>query len=83
MVVYWLYNITGDKFLLDLAELIHKQTFNYTDAFLNTDLLATNGSIHCVNLAQGIKEPLVYYQQHPAAKILESNRKRVCRFAQV
>ena len=28
MVVYWLYNITGDKFLLELGELIHKQTFN-------------------------------------------------------
>lgn len=35
MVVYWLYNITGDKFLLDLGELIHKQTFNWTDIFLN------------------------------------------------
>ena len=36
MVVYWLYNITGDKFLLDLGELIHKQTFNWTDIFLNS-----------------------------------------------
>ena len=33
MIVYWFYNITGDKFLLDLAELIHQQTFDYTDAF--------------------------------------------------
>ena len=23
------------------------------------------GSIHCVNLAQGLKEPIIYYQQHP------------------
>ena len=41
MVVYWLYNITGDDFLLELADLMHKQTFDYTDAFLNTDLLST------------------------------------------
>ena len=25
-IVYWLYNVTGDKFLLDLAEIIHEQT---------------------------------------------------------
>jgi DUF1680 family protein len=65
MVVYWLYNITGDAFLLDLAELLHKQTFDYTQAFMQSDLLSTSGSIHGVNLAQGIKEPMIYYQQHP------------------
>ncbi|HTE27531.1 beta-L-arabinofuranosidase domain-containing protein [Flavitalea sp.] len=75
MVVYWLYNITGDKFLLDLGELIHKQTFDYTDAFLNTDLLARTGSIHCVNLAQGFKEPLVYYQQHPELRYPDAAKK--------
>ncbi|MBS1503112.1 MAG: glycoside hydrolase family 127 protein, partial [Bacteroidetes bacterium] len=68
MVVYWLYNITGDKFLLDLADLIHKQTFDYTDSFLNTDMLARAGSIHGVNLAEGMKDPIIYYQQHPEAK---------------
>ncbi|QKZ11909.1 beta-L-arabinofuranosidase domain-containing protein [Spirosoma sp. KUDC1026] len=75
MVVYWLYNITGDKFLLDLGDLIHKQTFDYTDAFLNTDLLSRKGSIHCVNLAQGIKEPLIYYQHHPEEKYVTATRK--------
>jgi DUF1680 family protein len=65
-VVYWLYNITGDKFLLDLGDLLHKQAFNFTNAFLNTDMLARMGSIHGVNLAQGMKEPAIYYQQHPA-----------------
>lgn len=71
-VVYWLYNITGDKFLLDLGDLIHKQTFDYTGAFLNTDMLATAGSIHCVNLAQGIKEPIIYYQHHPEEKYVKA-----------
>ena len=64
MMVYWLYNITGDKFLLDLGELIHKQTFNWTDVFLNGDHLSRQYSLHCVNLGQGFKEPVVYYQQN-------------------
>ncbi|CAN5371510.1 hypothetical protein BH10BAC4_BH10BAC4_03730 [soil metagenome] len=56
MVVYWLYNITGDAFLIDLAEILHKQTYDYTDMVLNSDLLATQGNMHGVNLAQGMKE---------------------------
>src|SRR5579859_2873196 len=36
LIVYWLYNITGDKFLLDLADLLHRQTFDYTNTFLHT-----------------------------------------------
>ena len=72
MVVYWLYNQTGDKFLLDLADLIHKQTFDYTNGFLNTNMLSQKGSIHCVNLAQGIKEPLIYYQQYPEQKYVNA-----------
>ncbi|QMU27939.1 beta-L-arabinofuranosidase domain-containing protein [Adhaeribacter radiodurans] len=75
MVVYWLYNIIGDSFLLDLANLIHQQTFDYTGAFLKGEMLATQGSIHCVNLAQGIKEPLIYYQQHPEQKYLDATNK--------
>jgi len=75
MAVYWLYNITGDKFLLDLAELLHKQTFDYTGSFLNTDLLARNGSIHGVNLGEGMKEPIIYYQQHAEKKYLEATEK--------
>lgn len=75
MVVYWLYNITGEAFLLELAEIVHKQTFNYTDAFLEGDMLSKQGTIHCVNLAQGIKAPLIYYQQHPQQKYLDAVKK--------
>ncbi|MDQ4142014.1 MAG: glycoside hydrolase family 127 protein [Bacteroidota bacterium] len=75
MVVYWLYNITGDSFLLDLAELIHKQTFDYTGSFQKGEMLTTPGSIHCVNLAQGIKEPLIYYQHHPEQKYFDATKK--------
>lgn len=75
MVVYWLYNITGDKFLLELGELLHKQTFDFTNTFLNTDLLTKMGSIHTVNLSQGMKEPLIYYQHHPEQKYLDAANK--------
>ncbi len=77
MVVYWLYNITGDKFLLELGELIHKQTFNWTDVFLNQDHLTRQHSMHCVNLGQGFKEPIVYYQQNKDPKQIEATKKAV------
>jgi DUF1680 family protein len=92
MVVYWLYNLTGKSFLLELADLLHEQTFPWTTVFLNEDCyrggevdhlypyntgnrypyneelisrLCTRQlqSFHCVNLAQGIKEPMIRYQQ--------------------
>jgi DUF1680 family protein len=75
MIVYWLYNITGDKFLLDLGDLLHRQTFDYTNGFANTDMLSKTGSIHCVNLAQGIKEPLIYFQHHPEQKYIDATNK--------
>ena len=71
MIVYWLYNLTGEKFLLDLGELIHKQTVNWTDAFL-TGKLRPQWSFHCVNVAQGMKEPAVYYQQTRDVKYVEA-----------
>ncbi len=75
MAVYWLYDITKDDFLLELGTLIHQQTFDYTHAFLNTDLLSTKGSIHCVNLAQGFKAPVIYYQHNPDEKYLQAVEK--------
>ncbi|MBQ0114875.1 MAG: glycoside hydrolase family 127 protein [Bacteroidales bacterium] len=61
--VYWLYNITGDSFLLDLGKLLHKQGYDFEHMFLHSDYLSRFRSIHCVNLAQGLKEPVIYWQQ--------------------
>lgn len=72
LVVYWLYNHTGEKFLLDLANSIHKQTYDWTNTFLNTELVQKTYGFHCVNLAQGIKSPVIYYQQHPEQKYLDA-----------
>lgn len=62
-IVYWLYNHTGEEYLLELAELIHSQTTPWTRYFLDGEILRTQNGLHCVNLAQGYKEPVVYYQQ--------------------
>ncbi len=104
MLVYWLYNQTGEPFLLDLADLIHEQTFPWTRIFLNENCyegaslnhlypyntdnrypfrqelierlcLQQLQSFHCVNLAQGIKEPVIRYQQDPDPEYLEAVKK--------
>lgn len=75
MVVYWLYNITGDKFLLELGDLLHKQTLDWTNIFLEGNVLTTQMSLHCVNLAQGMKEPIIYYQYNKNGKQIESVKK--------
>ena len=104
MMVYWLYNLTGEKFLLDLATLIHQQTFPWTTIFLrdecyegpeishlypynvgNTYPYDTDQierlcvkqlqSFHCVNLAQGIKEPVIYSQQDQSPVYLDAVKK--------
>ncbi|MHA4844823.1 beta-L-arabinofuranosidase domain-containing protein [Flavitalea antarctica] len=72
LIIYWLYNHTGEKFLLELGDLIHKQSNDWTGTFLNTDHLATHFKFHGVNLAQGIKEPVIYYQQKPERQYLDA-----------
>ena len=73
-VVYWLYNITQEKFLLDLAETIKQQTFDWTTVYSNNTIRQLNPlpDLHCVNVAQGLKEPIIYYQQHPDSKYLNA-----------
>jgi len=52
--VYWLYNITGDKFLLELAEKTHKNTANWRQR-------STLPNWHNVNIAQSFREPATWY----------------------
>ncbi|PUZ30615.1 hypothetical protein DCM91_02810 [Chitinophaga costaii] len=54
--VYWLYNITGDRFLLDLATKLDKNTANWRQ-------LNNLPNWHNVNIAQCFREPAQYYQQ--------------------
>lgn len=64
-VVLWLYNITGDDFLLNLVDLIKSQAFDYSNIFNNNDLVTQNHFqyYHSVNVAQALKYGPVFYQR--------------------
>jgi rhamnogalacturonyl hydrolase YesR len=68
--VYWLYNRTGDDFLLDLAPLVEEQTAGWTEGFLNND----PPSHHGVNVAMGLKQPALAFQQTKDSTHLRSVR---------
>lgn len=66
MMVYWLYNRTGDEFLLELGDLIHSQTYQWKEVFGGGTIAQVNPvpNLHTVNIAMGLKEPVVYYQKN-------------------
>jgi hypothetical protein len=74
-VVLWLYNLTGEKYLLELGELIHSQSTRWSEYFLDGEILRTPNTLHCVNLGQGFKEPVIYYQQKKDPMLLEAMRR--------
>jgi hypothetical protein len=52
--VYWLYNRTGQEYLLQLAAKIQRKMANWTE---------TVASWHNVNIAQCFRAPAIFYQQ--------------------
>jgi len=76
-IVYWLYNRTGEGFLLELAELIHSQTTDWTRIHGEGPEFYTQNSLHCVNVAQGFKEPIVYWQQCGDRKQIDASKHAV------
>ncbi len=61
--IYWLYNRTGEPWLLELAKRIHENMENWTSGVHNW---------HNVSLAQGFREPGVYYQEAKDQKFLRA-----------
>jgi DUF1680 family protein len=61
--IYWLYNRTDEHWLLELARRIHENMQDWTTGVHDQ---------HNVNLAQGFREPGVYYQQARTARFLSS-----------
>ena len=76
-VVYWLYNLTGNPALLQLGDLIHAQTTDWTELFLDGSIFSRQGSVHCVNLGQGFKAPAVWWQFSRDSRDLEALDKAV------
>ena len=68
---YWLYNRTGESWLLDLATKIHQNMAHWESGVINW---------HNVNITQGFREPGVYFMQSHDPKHLraaESNYETV------
>ena len=64
--IYWLYNITGDRFLLDLAKKTHTNTADWME---NSAL----PNWHNVNVAQCFREPATYYMQTGDSAMLSAS----------
>ena len=63
--IYWLYNHTGEKWLLDLSEKVHRNTANWR---LTSEL----PNWHSVNIAQAFGQPATYYLQSGNPKDLSA-----------
>ncbi len=71
--IYWLYNRTGEPWLLNLAEVVFSQTEDWTGMFESGDPKYWHG----VNTGMGIKQPGVYYQQSKDVRYIRAVKKGI------
>ncbi|MEM2888295.1 MAG: glycoside hydrolase family 127 protein [Candidatus Bathyarchaeia archaeon] len=64
--VYWLYNHTGEQWLLELSKILHERTADWTSGIV---------SWHGVNICQGFREPAQYYQQSHDIRHLQATER--------
>jgi DUF1680 family protein len=81
LVVQWLYTITKQKELLKLAALIQQQSFPWSQYFYGRDWVIAAAAQqsdtawmtrHGVNVAMGLKDPIVQYQRTGDKKYLQA-----------
>lgn len=79
--VYWLYNQTGDQFLLELGKLLSQQTTPWTQYFGGRNWVMQaaaqqNGTAwmdrHAVNVGMGLKLPAIQYLGTKDPKLLKT-----------
>lgn len=63
--VYWLYDHTGEKWLLDVANKIYRNTANWSQA-------NNLPNWHNVNVAQSFREPATYFMQNKDSSSLKA-----------
>lgn len=76
--VYWLYNRTGEEFLLELARRIYERTADWETDLVNPQRdrnWEVSSFYHGVNIAMGIRYPGVFYQQSQEKRYLEAVEK--------
>ncbi len=64
--VYWLYNRTGEKWLLELGQALYERTADWTH---------TVPTPHVVNICQSFRQPADYYQQSKDPKHLQATER--------
>ncbi|MBM3500337.1 MAG: transcriptional initiation protein Tat [Armatimonadetes bacterium] len=72
--VYWLYNRTGEPWLIDLAHKIHRRTADWTNGF---------PTWHGVNICQGFRQPAEYYVLSRDPQHLEGTERRYAEVMQL
>lgn len=65
--VYWLYNRTGEKWLLDLAAKLHRHTDPWVERLVN---------LHNVDVSQAYDEPAVFYVLSKNPRDLKASYRR-------
>jgi uncharacterized protein len=83
MMVNWLYTITKEKFLVDLSDILFKQSFEWSKWFAGREFLMDAAlhvddknvmRRHSVNVAMGLKDPAINYLRTGDRKLLDAQQ---------
>lgn len=81
MMAQWLYQQTGDPFLIDLANTIEQQSYNWSEWLGNRDWVMWADAYqgyegwmrrHAVNVSMALKAPAINYQRTGDGKFLQA-----------
>jgi hypothetical protein len=71
--IYWLFNRTGEPWLLDLGQMVFAQSEDWTGMFESGNPQYWHG----VNTGMGVKQPGVYYQQSKDERYIKAVKKGI------